>query len=91
MTTKLSTQGKTLSEIRAEAGRLGGRANVQNNGSAHMARIGLEGARVTHSTYRLEPMFQNDFALVHRETNQIVAFLSGRTVEEWMNEPERVQ
>jgi len=54
----------------------GGKRTAERHGSAHMARIGRKGAQTLHELYRLEPTLLNNFALVHRATNQIVAFLA---------------
>ena len=68
----------TLSEKRATAGRKGGKRTVKRHGKRFMKKIGKWGAHRMHSTYRLEPVALNDFALVHRETGEIKAYLSGR-------------
>jgi hypothetical protein len=43
-----------------------------------MQKIGKKGARVFYERYKLEPAGTSDFAVVHRETGEVVAFLSGR-------------
>ena len=70
----------TLSEKRAAAGRKGGNRNVKRHGKRWMKKIGKWGAHVMHSTYKLEPTDLNDFALVHRQTGEIKAYLSGKLV-----------
>ncbi|MCQ3938444.1 MAG: hypothetical protein DPW18_15555 [Chloroflexi bacterium] len=60
-----------------EAGRQGGLRTVARYGIEHMRRIGKKGAEAFHSRYRLEPVRLNDFTIVHRETGEVKAFLSG--------------
>ena len=72
----------TLSEKRAAAGRKGGKRTVKRYGKRYMRRLGKWGAHVMHSTYQLVPVDLNDFALVHRETGQVKAYLSGKPVKE---------
>lgn len=67
----------TLRQKRAEAGARGGRATLDRHGVEHMRRIGRAGARAFHEKYRLEPVLQNDFAIVHRITGNVVGFLNG--------------
>ena len=71
----------TLSQKRAIAGARGGRQTVKRHGKRYMRRLGKWGAHVMHSIYDLEPVDLNDFALVHKETRKIVAYLSGRKPE----------
>jgi hypothetical protein len=61
---------------RKQAGSKGGRATVEKHGRAHMARIGLAGARVTWQRYHLAPIGQSGWAMVHRETNQVKTFIN---------------
>ena len=72
----------TLSEKRAAAGSKGGQATVKRHGKEYMAEIGRRGAQKFHDTYRLEPVYLNDFAIRHRKTGKTVALLSGRPVQE---------
>jgi len=72
----------TLSQKRALAGAKGGRKTVKRHGKRYMRRLGKWGAHVMHSLYDLEPVELNDFALVHKETGVIVAYLSGRKPED---------
>lgn len=69
-----------LSEKKAIAGSKGGRTTVKRYGKRYMRRLGRWGAHVMHSLYRLEPVELNDFAIVHRETGEIKAFLSGKAL-----------
>jgi hypothetical protein len=71
----------TLSEKRAIAGSRGGKRTAKRFGKRYMRKIGKWGAHVMHSRYALEPVALNDFALVHRDTGQVVALLSGKPVE----------
>lgn len=70
----------TLSQKRAIAGSKGGKRTVKLYGKRYMRKIAKWGAHVMHSTYRRVPVLLNDFAIVHRETGQVVALLSGRPV-----------
>jgi len=73
MTTKTGLTPAELSEIRAQAGSKGGRANVKNNGSEHMAEIGRKGAATTWRKYKLVPTGTNGWAMVERETGEVKA------------------
>ncbi len=64
-----------------EAGRKGGKTTFAKYGRDHMQCIGRVGADVMHTRYKLEPIEQSDFALVHRETGVIKARLSGLPIE----------
>jgi len=70
----------TLSEKRAAAGSKGGKRTVKRYGKRYMRRLARWGAHVLHSTYDLKPVDLNDFALVHKETGVIKAYLSGKPV-----------
>ena len=67
---------------KAEAGRLGGKKTAKRYGKRYMRKLGEWGAHRLHSTYKLEPVNLNDFALIHRETGKIKAYLSGKPVQE---------
>ena len=60
---------------KTEAGRLGGKATARKYGKEHMAEIGRKGAETTWTRYTLQPIGVNQFAMVNKETNQIVAFI----------------
>ena len=66
-----------MSMSRAQAGRLGGLRTLEKHGIEHYSKIGKIGARVIHARYRISPVRLNDYALVNRKTNQIIAFLNG--------------
>jgi general stress protein YciG len=83
----MAAMRKAKNKVKAEAGRLGGTANYKNNGPTHMAKIGAEGAKTTHSRYTRVPYRQNDFAIVHRVTGKVVALLSGKPVPEFLKRP----
>lgn len=51
---------------------MGGRATVERHGREHMRKIGRAGAERTWSKYRLEPFGTSYFAMVLRETGDIV-------------------
>jgi hypothetical protein len=61
--------------IKVEAGRKGGKRTVKLYGKRYMKRLAKWGAHRMHSTYRLTPVGTNDFALVHRETGVVKAFI----------------
>ncbi len=61
-----------------KAGRKGGKRTAELYGSEYMRKLGRWGAHRMHATYRLEPRDLNDFALVHRETGEVKAYLSGK-------------
>ena len=67
-----------VNQKRAAAGRRGGQSTLAKHGKEHFQKIGRAGARVFHERYKLEPVFQNDFAIVNRSTGETVAFLNGR-------------
>jgi hypothetical protein len=68
---------ESKSRKKREAGRRGGLATLARHGKEYMREIGKKGAKVFHLRYRLEPVNLNDFAVVHRETGEIKAYLSG--------------
>lgn len=67
---------KSLSEIRAEAGRKGGRATLKKHGRDHYRRIGRKGAESTWQRYSLRPYKTSQFAMVDRESGEIKAIRS---------------
>jgi hypothetical protein len=71
---------RQVSEKHAAAGRKGGKQTVKRYGKRYMRRLGRWGAHIMHSTYQMVPVDLNDFALVHRETGQVKAYLSGKPV-----------
>jgi len=56
-----------------QAGQKGGLATVAKHGREHMQKIGARGAATTWSRYSLKPVNESQYAMVHRETNKIVA------------------
>lgn len=66
---------------KAQAGSLGGKKTVKRYGKRYMKKIAKWGAHRMHAIYALEPVNLNDFALVHRETGVIKAYLSGKPVK----------
>lgn len=66
-----------LSKKRSEAGRRGGLRTLAVHGHGHFKAIGRKGALVFHRRYKLEPVDQNNFAIVNRVTNEVKAFLNG--------------
>lgn len=71
----------TLSEKRAAAGSKGGRTTVKRYGKRYMKKLAKWGAHRMHSIYQLTPVDRNDFALVHRETGEVKAYLSGKPMK----------
>jgi hypothetical protein len=63
---------------RREAGKRGGLATLAKYGKDHFKQIGKRGAAVFHRRYSLSPFGMDDFAVVKRETGEVIAFLSGR-------------
>jgi len=63
-----------------EAGRLGGLATARRHGSEYMSEIGRKGADTLHSRYNMVPVLFNDFAYVKKDTGEIVALNSGRSI-----------
>lgn len=61
---------------KVEAGRKGGSATLKKYGADFFSKIGKMGAQVTHSRYRLTPTGLNNFAMVHRVTGEVKAFLN---------------
>lgn len=51
-----------------EAGQKGGRNTASKYGSEYMRKLGAKGALAFHAKYKLEPLGQNDFAIVDRQT-----------------------
>jgi hypothetical protein len=62
---------------KSEAGRLGGIATRDRYGSEHFRKIGKRGAQTTWTRYKLVPVAQDNFAMVHRKTGEVKAFLNG--------------
>lgn len=58
---------------KAEAGRLGGRSTVRKHGRGHMRKIGRAGARAFWDRYRVVPLGTSSWAIVCKETDEIVA------------------
>lgn len=54
-------------------GQAGGLAVYAKYGSDHMREIGKKGAETFWNKYTLQPIGINEFAIVDRKTNQIVA------------------
>jgi len=60
------------------AGQIGGQTTLARYGTDHMREIGKRGAVTFWNRYRFEPTGLSDFAIVRRETNEVIAFTSGR-------------
>lgn len=60
---------------KAQAGSLGGKATVNRYGREYMRSIGKRGAQTTWTRYGWLPVGTSGYALVHRETNKIVAIV----------------
>ena len=72
---------RAVDQKKAAAGHKGGKRTVKKYGKRYMRRLGAWGGHRTRSTYQLVPVDQNDFAMVHRETGQVKAYLSGKPVK----------
>lgn len=55
---------------KAECGSLGGKKTVEKYGKSYMQTLARCGAAAMHAKYKLEPIGQNDFAIINRETGQ---------------------
>lgn len=62
---------------KSESGRKGGQQTLRRHGKQHFKKIGAQGAKVTWTRYGLKPVGTSQFAMVHRETGEIKAFLAG--------------
>lgn len=70
-----------MSMTKAQAGSKGGKKTAKRYGKRYMRKLGKWGAHRMHATYRLIPVDLNDFALVHRETGEVKAYLSGKPLK----------
>lgn len=61
---------------KAQAGRMGGLTTLKRYGKTHMSEIGKKGAIRFHKLYKLIPVNLANFAIVNRETNEIVGYMS---------------
>ena len=69
-------KNKTLSQKRAEAGKIGGTCTREKYGSDHYRKIGKLGAKTTWSRYGLKPVGQSGWAMVNRESNEVKTFVN---------------
>jgi len=67
-----------MKHSKKSAGQRGGLATLAKHGREHFAKIGQRGAAEFHKRYRLDPFGLNDFAIVRRDTGDVISFLSGR-------------
>jgi hypothetical protein len=65
-----------MKHTKRSAGALGGRATVARHGNEYMQELGARGASVTWSRYHLAPIGQSGWAMVHRQTNEVKAFIN---------------
>lgn len=63
---------------KTQAAALGGKAVYLKYGTDHMRKLGKAGAAATWNRYTLQPINLNDFAMVNKETGQIVATINGK-------------
>lgn len=61
-----------------EAGKLGGLATYKKYGREWMVKIGKRGAAVFYQRYFLQPTNLNDFAIVNKETGEVINYLNGQ-------------
>jgi len=59
------------------AGKMGGLATLALYGPDHMRTIGKRGAAVFWKRYSLKPAGTSQFAIVKRDTSEVIAFTSG--------------
>jgi len=71
---------RAVDPTKAAAGSKGGKRTVKRYGKRYMRRLGSWGGHRMHTIYSLTPVALNDFALVHKETGEIKAYLSGKPV-----------
>jgi hypothetical protein len=73
---------RAVDQTKAAAGSKGGKQTVKRYGKRYMRRLGKWGAHRMHSTYSIEPVGTCQYALVHKETRLVKAYLSGKPVKE---------
>ncbi len=61
-----------------QAGRKGGLATLARYGPDHMRTIGKRGAATFWKRYSLKPAGTSQFAIVKRDTSEVIAFTAGR-------------
>jgi hypothetical protein len=70
--------GEPMKHTKQTAGKKGGKATVAKLGRGHMAAIGKRGAETTWQRYYLTPAGTSDFAMICKDTGEVIAFLSGK-------------
>lgn len=68
---------KNKKHTKQSAGKLGGLATLSRYGPDHMRAIGKRGAATFWKRYSLRPIGTSRFAITNRETNKVIAFISG--------------
>lgn len=69
---------KNKKHTKQTAGRKGGLRTLARHGPEHMRRIGQRGAARFWELYTTRPAGTSDFAIVKRDTGEVIAFTSGR-------------
>lgn len=69
-----------MKHTKQSAGKKGGLATLARHGLAHMREIGKRGAATFWKRYQFEPSGLNDFAIVKRDTREVIAMLSGKSL-----------
>lgn len=75
MSQEHTTQPK---HTKQSAGQIGGRATVSLYGPEHMRAIGKRGAATFWKRYTMQPAGLSQFAIVNRDSGEVIAFTSGR-------------
>lgn len=55
---------------KAQAGAIGGTKTATKYGAGYMKELARKGAQAFHRKYKLQPIGQNDFAIINRETGK---------------------
>ena len=69
---------KDKKHTKQSAGQKGGLATLARYGPDHMRTIGKRGAAQFWKRYSLRPAGTSQFAITNRDTNEVIAFTSGR-------------
>ena len=67
-----------MKHTKQSAGQKGGLATLARHGPEYMRKIGKRGAASFWKRYSLRPVGTSQFAITNRETNEVIAFTSGR-------------
>ncbi len=67
-----------MKHSKKSAGALGGQTTLAKYGAKHFQQIGKRGAAVTWQRYELRPAGVSDFAMIRKDTGEVIAFINGR-------------